>query len=233
LTARWQREVVGTITYVIQPGLSFRRDRATAAAAFVDSVAVAFEVPRLAALTYYMTRSVDDVYRIMGLETDSTWGAVGGVAQPVNRQLFSGMPSIGEAYRHELAHMVLLPLVRNATHAVSEGVATWLGGTTGMDFPTATSTLARYLRDHPGVTLDSILTGRYETAVMYPAGAVLVDLVFQSRGTVGVKALFDTGVGSDDFRRAVETLLGQSWDEVNEHWRARVVDIAAKRPRRN
>ena len=66
------------------------------------------------------------------------FGATGGLAQPVNRQLFSGIPALGEEYRHELAHLVLAPLMTSSTWCVvSEGVATWLGGTTGGDFQTA------------------------------------------------------------------------------------------------
>jgi len=60
------------------------------------------------------------------------FGATGGLAQPVNRQLFSGIPALGKVYRHELAHLVLAPLMTPSTwYMASEGVATWLGGTTG------------------------------------------------------------------------------------------------------
>src|SRR2546422_5180094 len=32
-------------------------------------------------------------------------------SQPVNHQLLSGIPAVGEDYRHELAHMVIMPLL--------------------------------------------------------------------------------------------------------------------------
>jgi len=102
------------------------RGRADRAAAFIDSLATAFGVPRLEHLTYYLTSSVDDVYRILGLETDKKWGPVGGLAQPVNHQLLSGIPAVGEDYRHELAHMVIMPLLmgRPTLYFISESVPT-------------------------------------------------------------------------------------------------------------
>jgi hypothetical protein len=88
----------------MEPGYLFDRGRAERAVAFTDSVAAAFGVPHLDHLTYYLTSSEAEVYRIMGLQTDIKWAPLGGVAQPTNHQLFSGLPSIGGDYRHELAH---------------------------------------------------------------------------------------------------------------------------------
>ena len=96
LTRAWCRETVGPITYVLEPGYPFDRQRAERAVAFTDSLAATFGVPRLQPLTYYLTSSSDEVFRIMGLETPRRWGPAGGVAQPVNHQLFSGIP----AFRH-------------------------------------------------------------------------------------------------------------------------------------
>jgi len=44
-TAAWRREDVGQITYLVEPGLAFNRQKAQRAAAFVDSLATAFAVP--------------------------------------------------------------------------------------------------------------------------------------------------------------------------------------------
>jgi hypothetical protein len=135
----------------------------------VDSLATAFGVPRLTSFTYYLTTSSEEIYRIMGLETAIKWGPVGGVAQPTNHQLFSGNPAVGEDYRHELAHMVLLPLMGNTLYFVSEGVPTWVGGTSGMDFKAAAREFAGFLVEHPSVTLDSILDGAFPPRRFYPA----------------------------------------------------------------
>ena len=149
-THSWHRVTVGPITYVYAPEYPYNRLRAHRAVAFTDSLAAAFGVPRLAPLTYYLLRDVDEVYRVMGLESRVKFGATGGAAQPVNRQLFSGIPALGEAYRHELAHLILAPLLSADTwYFVSEGVPTWIGGTAGVDFPTAARALAATLAARP------------------------------------------------------------------------------------
>jgi hypothetical protein len=220
LTKAWRRDTVGPITYVYAPTYRFRRDRAERAAAFVDSLAAALDVPLLGHIMYYLTSSDDEVYHIMGLDTDKPWGPVGGVAQPTNYQLFSGIPAVGEDYRHELTHIVILPLMTGrTTYLVSEGVPTWFGGTTGMDFRTAARGLAAYLERHPSVTLDSIMEGHYAVAQFYPAAAVLVSMVYARGGTAALKSLFDDGPSVQDLRGALERLFARPWADITLKWR--------------
>lgn len=157
----------------------------------------------------------------MGLETAIPWGPVGGVAQPTNHQLFSGIPAIGESYRHELAHMVLLPLMGNTSYLVSEGVPTWLGGTTGADFRTAARGLATFLAEHPAVTLDSILSGHFREQY-YPAGAVFVQMVYERGGMEAVKGLYAAGAGKE-FEANMERLFARSWPAIVADWRRRAL----------
>jgi len=228
LTRTWRRETIGPIAYVMEPGYPFDRGRAERAVAFTDSLATAFGVPPLQRLAYYLTSSVDEVYRIMGLETDIKWGPVGGVAQPTNHQLFSGIPTVGEDYRHELAHIILLPLMGNTSYFVSEGVPSWVGGTTGMDFHTAARGLATFLVQHPGVSLDSILTGRFPPAQFYPAAAVFIQMVFDQGGVDAVKALYDSGSPlEEDFRAKMERLFRGSWPIIVADWRQRALSFAS------
>lgn len=231
LTRRWRRERVGVITYVVPPGYPFDRGRARRAAAFVDSIASAFAIPRPKPMTYYVTSSDDQIYEILGLETAKKWGPVGGLAQPTNHQMFSGIPALGEDYRHELTHMVIVPLLTGrTTYFVSEGVPTWLGGTTGMDFASAARDLAKYLTEHRTVNLDSILTGHYEVAQFYPAAGAFIQLTYSRAGTAGVKALFACGPTIPAFRECAEHVLGRSWASIAADWRELVKSFATVPP---
>ena len=223
LTRSWRREAVRGLTYVMEPGYPFDRTRAERAATFVDSLATAFGVPRLTSFTYYLTTSSEEIYRIMGLETAIKWGPVGGVAQPTNHQLFSGNPAVGEDYRHELAHMVLLPLMGNTLYFVSEGVPTWVGGTSGMDFKAAAREFAGFLVEHPSVTLDSILDGAFPPRRFYPAAAVFADMANEEGGVAAVKALYDSG---EDFRKSMERLFEKPWEQIAADWRSRALSFA-------
>ncbi len=130
-TSTWARESRGSITYRVAPALRFDASRAVRAAAFVDSLAAAFGVPAPERIDYYVVESVDQAMEILGVVVPERFGAAGGFAKPVNFQVFSGIPAIGENYRHELAHVVLLPIIRGGSTSLlaSEGVPTWFGGT--------------------------------------------------------------------------------------------------------
>ena len=230
LTQSWKRERVGAIEYVIEPGYAFNRARAESAVAFTDSLAAVFAVPRLAPLTYYLTSTSDEMTRIIGLETRIKWGPSGGLAQPVNHQLFSGMPSIGERYAHELVHIMLRPLVKRTISLADEGVATWLGGTTGMDFPTVAGRLALLLTKSPAIGLDAIMAdnvtipyGTLTLSARYPAGAVLAMMVHERAGVAGIRTLLDAGYGVGEFRQTMEQLFGVPWATIATQWRTRVL----------
>jgi len=231
LTRSWRREKVGQINYIMEPGYSFDSGRAQRAATFVDSLAAAFGVPRLEQLDYYLTSSVDQVYRILGLQVDTVWGPGGGVAQPRDRQLFSGTPAVGEDYRHELTHIVLLPLWTPRTSVLApEGVATWLGGTAGMDLRTASRGLATFLTDHPEVTLDSMMARRFPAAQFYPAAGVFTLMVFERGGTDAVKGLFTAGADAPSLRAAMERLFNLPWASIADEWRRRVLAFGSGPP---
>jgi len=223
-TRTWQRTTRGPITYVFAPKYPFDRARAARAVAFTDSLARAFGVPPLAPITYYLLPDIDAVYDVLGLASSVKFGAGGGLAQPVNRQLFSGTPAVGEEYRHELAHLVLAPLLTsNSSYLASEGVPTWLGGTSGGDFPTAARALAATLLARPALSLDSVMTRRYPNPITYASGAVLAAMLFEHGGTPAVKAWLQAGPASEDTRQTLARLLQRAWPEVVRDWRVRTL----------
>ena len=237
-TRTWRRERVGSIEYVMEPGYRFNRARAESAVTFTDSLAVAFSVPRLAPLTYYLTSTSDEMSRILGLETRIKWGPSGGLAQAVNHQLFSGMPAIGERYAHELVHIMLRPLVKHTIAFADEGVATWLGGTSGLDFPSAARALAMFLTSHPMASLDSIMTGNVTVPIgtlavsaRYPAGAVFAMMVHERGDVAAIRTLLDAGYSVDEFRRSMEQLFMQPWSAIALEWRRRALLFATPGPR--
>lgn len=229
-TAEWSRATVARIKYVVEPGIVFDRTKATRAAAFVDSLADALEVPRLDSLEYYVASSVDAALNALGVTYAARYGSHGGFAKPVNRQLFSGDPTLGENYRHELTHLVVLPLLQNSSTTIlaSEGFATWLGGTEGTDFRGSVSSLAQHLAAHPSETLDSVMDSpSTPQAARYSAGAVLCEMLFETGGTATVKQFLQTG--PSDVRVVLERLLGRPWATIAEEWRRAVNRLASRR----
>jgi hypothetical protein len=229
-TARWQRHVVGPITYVVDPQLKFSPSRARQAVAFIDSVAKAFTLPRLGPTDYYVASSVDVAMESLGVITTQRYGAAGGFSKPVNRQVFSGIPAQGEYYRHELAHLVLLPLFNGSTTTLvaSEGLATWLGGTGGTDFRGSVRALAEYLTENPTVTLDSIIdAGSSPQSIRYTAGAVLCEMLARRRGARSIVAFHKAGPGLAQVRAELVRVLGRNWPGIVSDWRALVAQLAS------
>lgn len=229
-TRDWRRDTVGPITYVVQPGVAFDRARAERAVAFSDSLTTAFGLPPIAPLTYYVADTPDEIDRIIGLDWYATaGGGGGGFAVYGNHQVFSGDPSVGEEYRHELVHYALAPLVWHpGPHWImGEGLATWLGGTLGMTPAETLRAYADYVAAHPAIALDSVFRAQHDVGYR-PAGAVLCAMAFERHGLDGVKAVLSTGNDPVALEAALERVLGMPWPEVAVAWRAKVLSYRVR-----
>ena len=230
-TNTWRRETRGRINYRIAPALRFDSSKAARAALFVDSLATVFGVVPPAHIDYYVAESVDQAMEIMGAVVPERYGAAGGFAKPVNAQVFSGIPALGENYRHELTHVVLLPIIRdgNTSLLASEGVPTWFGGTAGRDYVSSVQYLSAQLRADPQLRLTTIVSGvRVSADVRNAAGAVLADMVHEAGGADAVREYLRTPGGA--MRGALERLLQRPWASIEEAWRQRVDQLIASEP---
>lgn len=226
-TRTWMRATSGRIRYVVSPKLRFNPERAARAAAFVDSLATAFDVPAPPHIEYYVTESVDQAMEILGAVPAQRFGPNGGFARPVNAQVFSGIPALGEEYRHELVHVLLAPLLGDDPSVIaSEGVPTWLGGTSGRDFPGSVRRMVELLQAQPALDLYGIIySGRVPSDIRNAAGAVLADMLHDAGGVDAVRAFLQAS--SSELPEALARLLGRPWDTVVSDWRARVDQLAA------
>jgi hypothetical protein len=222
-TKDWRRQRVGPFDYVMSPEYRFNPARARSAVAFADSVAAAFDVPKLTRVEYFLTTGPDEMYRIIGLDWLPASSDGGGYSSGASDLLVSGDPSLGEAYRHEIVHVVLAPLALRGVHSLLwEGVATWLGGTLGLSATQTRQQYAVYLRAHPDVTLDSILTQTYERGFR-PAGAAVLDMLYTRGGVRAVKAALAGGFTDAALKVALQRELGRSWNDIQSDWRQRAL----------
>ena len=235
LTRGRQRELVGAITFTFPRGHAFMRTDARSSARFVDSLANAFRLPRPGPIEYYLTDDLQETLRALGLE----WypfapDSIGGRANAFNRQVFVGLPSHGEAYRHELAHVVLQPLIGlNTSGVLMEGVMTWAGGRATRVFRDLPRGLAEYLAAHPGLTLDTILRDPPERAngvdPAYDGLAVLCHMVAEAGGAAAVRTLLAAGREPNEVLNAAVDLLRMPRDRLEDRWRSVVADLARRR----
>lgn len=227
LTRDWPHYQIGKGMFVVQPGRAFDAAKAAHTVAFADSLADAYAVPRLPDFTYYVTNSEDDMYRATGVDPMFGAQAAAGRALPSDRIIMSGSPEQGEGYTHEVVHAVFAPLARAPTSSAfaSEGVASWLGGSLGADFPTMMHNYAEYLRAHPTITLDSVFagTGRVDRG-QRPAAAMLFDMAHAKGGVPAVKMLLAAPTRSlAEIRSAVTSVLSVPWSSVERQWAANIL----------
>lgn len=232
LTRKWNHETIGRITFVFPLTRGFTRARARKTAAFVDSLARAFEVPPPLAIAYYFTDDLSETLRAAGLEFFPLGSdTVGGRALSPNGLVFIGSSSNGEGYRHEVAHVVLAPFLAGLKPAglVQEGLMTWTGGSAGLEFRDLLPSLKRYLDGHPELTLESIMTdppAREGTLdVGYDGFAVLCKMVYEGGGLAAIRSL--AGAGREP--RAVVTtaarLLNIPEAQLDRRWRDRIANL--------
>ena len=230
LTRDWRHAVIGRVTFVYPPGQRFERRRAATSAAFVDSLAHAFRVPVPAPIAYYFTGDMIETFSSTGLDFFPIGSdTVGGRVNFFDHLVLIGSSSSGEAYRHELAHMVLTPLFVGARTPgrVMEGLMTWVGGSAGLNYPHLLPGLARYVEAHPELTLDTVLSDpppRDGTLdVGYDGAAVLCAMVYDKGGVDAVREFVTAGPTPVETLKTAARLLGVSRDSLDALWRSRVL----------
>jgi hypothetical protein len=225
LTRGWRHETIGRITFVFPVTRPFARPRARASAAFVDSLARAFEVTPPAAIGYYLTDDLNETLRAAGLEFFPLGSdTAGGRADPLDHLVFIGSSTNGEGY-----HVVLGPFFTHpAARLIQEGVASWTGGSAGLEFGDLLPALKRYLDAHPDLTLEEIMTDppRREGTldVGYDGFAVLCKMVYDAGGLAALRALADAGMEPGPVLKTAARILGVPRDTLDRVWR---VEIAA------
>ncbi len=234
-TAGWRRERVGQIDYVVHPALGFDTRRAQETARWLDATAHRFGVSDARRITYYLVPDVQAALQLTGLEWAISADRSGGRANPRARIVFAADPRFGEAYLHELTHVLLAPWLGDASAFVGEGIAYWLGGARGQTFPTMMQDLATFLARQPGLELRAVLeengSGPIGSARL-PAAAAVFELAHRRGGDAAVRRLVEETRAGQPGIEAVAGALGLTPPELESDWRALVLSFgdSAGRP---
>jgi hypothetical protein len=233
LTRTWAHETIQRVTFVYPETHPFDRTRAAASAAFVDSLARAFELTPPVHVDYFFTDDLIATFAAMGLDFFPVGSdTVGGRSTPADQLVFVGSSAAGENYRHELAHVVLQPLVptANTAFSVMEGLMTWTGGSAGLDFHELLPGLDVYVAAHPDLTLQDILTApppREGTLdVGHDSFAVLCEMIYRRGGLDALRTWLRAGREPGAVLAAAARLLDVPVAQLDEVWRHRVAVLA-------
>lgn len=241
LTRDWTIERTGLLRFHYAPGFTPDVHKREQAAAFVDSVARMFAVPPPPLLDYYVTRSTEEYHRILGLDffvlPSGPDEGRGGQAIPEADVVLAGDPQQGEAYLHELVHSVLQrDTPRSSWNGiVTEGIATWLGGSRGRPAASMIELLRDYQRQYSQTTLRQLLEGpspfgwrKEETDAFYATGALIAATAMAESGVRGLRALLATEPGTDAAFAAIERIRPASTRNAEDWWRTYRIDQRAR-----
>jgi hypothetical protein len=241
LTRDWEQRTKGRVTFWYAPGQHPNPARISHASSFVDSVATLFQVPPPNHLDMYVTGSLEEAQRAIGLDFFPAATADRGLG---GRALFGGIvlagnPGMGEGYVHEVAHVILGPTFPIRNGFFNEGVATWLGGSRGRTPEQTYARLSQIQAARPGLTLAQVLrhdipdaTAEEMTDAFYATGALVVGAVYRRAGIAGLRAFAQLSGDPSLLIAALPAQLGLSSSDqsaLDRWWRAEAARISGVR----
>ena len=138
-----------------------------------------------------------------------------------------GLPVYGEWYPHELAHLVMSPLVpRSSPYIFNEGAAAWFGGSRGLTYPGLVRELAAALCARPRITLDSVVNGNMGPidSLSRGAGAVLYQMAYEHGGMAAVRQLISASAATPlAIYGILEQATGLPREQLGAAWRRKIV----------
>jgi hypothetical protein len=239
LTRDWEQRTNGRVTFWYAPGQHPNPAKISRASNFVDSVATLFQVRPPDHLDMYVTASMEEAQRAIGLDFFPAASADRGRGgRSIGAIVLAGNPAYGEAYLHELTHAILGPTFSSRNGLFGEGVATWLGGSRGRTPREMYAQLRQIQAARPTLTLAQVLArdipdseAEVITEAFHATGALVVDAVYRRAGIAGLRALAQLSGDPSVLMAALPAQLGLRSSDPGalDHWwrvqAARVLDI--------
>ena len=228
LTRGWAHSDFGRITYWYAPGITPSPAKGQQTSRFIDSVAKLFSVKAPSHLDAYLTPTVDDGIRLMGLdflvENSGPGTGYGGRGGGLGDYLILSDPRLGEAYLHEFVHAVLNPTIQSRNSVFNEGVASWLGGSGNLTPRQLYARLQEFQRSHPGVSILDVLQGTAgdseDVRAYHGTAALIADSIYRSSGIAGLKEFAKVTGRPADVIAALPNYVGGLGPDVNQWWRS-------------
>jgi hypothetical protein len=240
LTRGWEQRTKGRVTFWYAPGQHPSPAKISQASSFVDSVATLFQVRPPNHLDMYVTGSLEEAQRAIGLDFFPAASAdLGRGGRAIGVIVLAGNPVYGEAYLHELTHAILGPTFPSRSGFFAEGVATWLGGSRGRTPQETYARLRQIQVVRPGLTLAQVLNrdipdaeAEEITEAFYATGALVVGAVYRRAGIAGLRALTQLSGDPNLLLTALPAQLGlPSSDQsaLDRWWRVQAARMSGVR----
>ncbi len=230
-TKSWQRETIGSITFVFPSNHRFNRKLAEQMNAFVDSLTTIWNLKPVPN-EFYLASDLSEIMKIRGFDFYIGEGnnrGPGGVADIENHIVFGAGQD--EWYPHEFVHIYINPIFPYAHHYFLEGYAALLGGSKGHELLWHMKRMNQYLKEHQEFNLNDLLAFWHfdnTTDPQYVFGGLLCKMALEKGGLTALKQLMSFGNEDKDFYKAVETVFGVKQSTLNDFIRAKLSQYVIK-----
>ena len=212
----WNSQQMGHVTYYFPPYHQFNKQKAKQLNQFIDNLCQQFNVPPKP-VDYYLADTPDELRQLRGFDYEAVSS---GLLKPTGRAIDNRVfcSGLDEFYPHEIVHVYLDARYPNQHPWVSEGLATYLGGSRGQLLDWHLARVASHLREHPEIDLRNMLglvTLDEFTDYRYALGGLLARAVFTKGGLPLLKQFMQSGRADSAYYAALEQFLGLKRANLN------------------
>lgn len=216
----WKCETNGIIDFYFPNYHKFDKEKADKLNVFVKTICKNFDVePK--PFDYFLADNFDEIQRLKGIDY---YVGMGGESTPSgkaseNKVYCSGL---GEYYPHEVFHVQIDDHYPNKHFWVSEGMATFLGGSRGKSLEWHIKKTNEYLKREPEINLNNLLeldNLDNITAYHYVLGGLIIEKIYEKGGWELIKKFMQSGKSDSDYYNAIEKYLGIHQTELNFYLR--------------
>ncbi|QAA80837.1 hypothetical protein EI546_03425 [Aequorivita sp. H23M31] len=225
----WLSTKVGFVDFYYPKYHEFNYEKAEKLNNFIKDICNDFDV-KPKPIEYYLADDFDEIQALKGFDC---YIGMGGETKPSGKasddKVFCG--GLGEYYPHEVFHVEIDDHYPNKHYWVSEGMATFLGGSRGKDLHWHLKRTYDYLQKHPEINLNNLLDlvnlDEY-TSYHYSLGGLIAKRIYERGGWAMIKEFMNSGKSDNDYYSAIEKYLGIKRSNLNQYLRNQLKAEALK-----
>ncbi len=210
----WERKSVGNINYYIHPVHNFNEGEAKRMNEFNLELANKFESEPLT-FDYFVSNTGREIIKVWGYDFMPRMlqpVQTGGMADLYNMIIYAGNNSA--YYPHEVVHLYTSKYKKTYHKWIDEGLATFLGGSTGYDLDWHLQKLKIFLEKEPDYDLSDISklaidipNGEHMTDFRYVIGGFICKKIHEKEGMKGIFEALQYGKTDEAFFRLLKEKL--------------------------
>ena len=223
LTKDWRHDRIGPIDYYYPQDYYLNRKTAQSMVLFCKNLRGKYNLEDVEPISFYITRNENELAEILGL--DFILAPPPGMSHAKNAQIFSALGD--EYYSHEIVHVYFRDY--RPHFVLTEGMATYAGGSMKKSFKDLVDELAVYLEQNDTITFQNFLDTpvlKGSNTLYYTVGAVLCRMAKQAGGNKAVVELMKSGQSTEQLYQQIELVLGVKPDGITQAIRDKVKEYA-------